>query len=136
MQRFQADSGDRCRYGSTEGALGWRAVHTPELPAVDVSGVVADQPLQTEPGLCPDDYRYTVAIFTAYAWDLMIVDQEVRRVDNGVLDLRLTLSVDNASVQRIDRVGVRICRVSFAGSEPTYCGRPQTYWPYPPTPRG
>jgi hypothetical protein len=130
-QQFRADSGDRCRYGFTEGILAWRAVHPPELPAVDISGMVADQPVRPQPGICPDDSRYTIAYFTAYAYDLVIVDQEARRVNNGVLDFRLTLGVENSPVQRIDRVGVQVCRVSLTGSVPTYCGRPQIYWPFP-----
>lgn len=134
MQRFRADSGDRCQYGYTEGSLAFRAVHPPELPAVDISGVVADRPMTTEPSVCPDDYRWTVAYFTAYALDL-IVDRQARRVDNGTLDFRLTLGVANSTVARIDRVTVEVCRISFAGSEPTYCGRPQTFWPYPVTPQ-
>lgn len=134
-QRFRVDSGDRCQYGYTEGILSFRAVHPPELPAVDISGVVVDRPLVNEPSLCPDDRHYTVAYFYAWALDLQEVDREIRRVDNGVLDYRFTLG-DDPAVQRIDRVTVQICRHPLIATGPIYCGKPQTLWPNRITPQG
>lgn len=135
QQRFRADSGDRCQYGYTEGVLAWRAVHLPEVTAVDISGVVVDRPIANEPSLCPDDRRYTIAYFTGYVRDV-VLDQQARRVENGSLDFRLTLGLNSTTARPIDRVVVEVCRVSLVANEPIYCGLPQTYYPSRFTPQG
>lgn len=128
QQRFRADSGDRCQYGYTEGVLAWRAVHPPELPAVDIAGVVVDRPLANQPSICPDDLRYTIAYFTGYVRDVA-VDRQARRVDNGSLDFRLALGLNSTTARPLDRVVVEVCRTPTITDPPVYCGKPQTYWP-------
>lgn len=135
LQNFRADSGDRCQYGYVEGVLAWRAVHPPELPAVDIAGVLIDRPVANEPTICAADRRYTIVTFTGYVRDT-VLDQQARRVDNGRLEFRLVLGLNSTVARPIDRVVVEVCRTSFAADEPTYCGRPQTYWPNAIGPQG
>lgn len=134
LQRFRADSGDDCRYGSTEGVLSFRAVHPPQQPAVDISGVVTDRPGNAEPTLCPDDGRYTVAYFMGYAGN-QGVDRQVRRMDGGTLAFDLVLGLNSTSARPIDRVVIQVCRFSYVPNDRYYCGDPQTYVPNPPAPQ-
>lgn len=128
LQRFRADSGDRCQYGYTEGVLAFRAVHPPELPAVDISGTVTDRPAAAEPSLCPDDGRYTIAYFTGYAGDV-VLDRQARRVDAGTLSFRLVVGLNDRTTRPVDRLVIEVCRVSFFTDEAPYCGKPQTHLP-------
>lgn len=133
LQRFRADSGDRCQYGYTEGILAFRAVHPPEQPAVDISGAVIDRPGAGEPILCSDDRHYTIAYFTGYAGE-QSVDQQARRVDNGALAFDLVLGLNSTTARPIDRVVIQVCRFSFVPNDRFYCGNAQTYLPSPITP--
>jgi len=134
LQRFRADSGDDCQYGSAEGVLAFRAVHPPQQPAVDISGTVTDRPANGGSILCPDDGRYTVAYFTGYAGNLE-VDWQFRRVDGGILAFDLVLGLNSTSARPIDRVVIQVCRFSYVPNDRYYCGSPQTYVPNPTTPQ-
>jgi hypothetical protein len=122
-QRFAADSGDNCRYGSTEGILVW------EAPVVGVAGTVSDRPLPADPGpFCPDDGFHTIAHFQAFTGNLL-VDSESPRVNNDRLEIRFVLEPTLAPVTRIDRVVVTVCREPLNRPGIGYCGKPQTYPP-------
>ncbi|HEU5107728.1 MAG TPA: hypothetical protein VFT95_04050 [Micromonosporaceae bacterium] len=126
VQAFHADSGDRCLAGVTDGSLGWALAAPPDYRVtVAVRGVVTDRPTPNDPRACPADPRYTMATFTAYAGRAE-VDSEARRVDNGSLDFRFTLSV-NSNLVTIDRVVVQVCRLSLLSDPFDYCGAPVEY---------
>lgn len=134
-QRFAADSGDNCRYGATEGQLEWAAIHPPELPSVAVSGALIDRPVPVETDTrCPDDFFFTSATFSAYTGNVL-VDSEVRRVNNGVVSFNLRLMPElspGPPISRIERVTIQVCRESLVWVgpiPPRYCGRTQTYAP-------
>ena len=128
-QPFYADSGDACPYGYTRGVLGWQLGVPPSYRlTVVVSGSVVDRPLPADPtNACPDDARYSIATFSAYAGSAL-VGQEARRVENGELSFKFTLGV-NSNFAAIDRVTVQVCRPStLPGPVPdVYCGKPQEY---------
>ena len=127
LQRFAADSGDRCRYGFTEGVLSWRAVHPPEPVAVDVTGRLTDRPTATDPVACADDRFYSIANFTALASNV-VVDRRSVRVDNGVIPFNFVLG-NNSAIARIDTVTIQVCRLGIFG--PGYCGKAQIFHPLP-----
>ena len=122
---FRVDSGDRCAYGAAKGTFDWNPITIAILPAVSVTGAVADRPLPNDVTACRDDLLYTVVTFSAYTRGVL-VDTESARADNGVADFRLALTA-RASV--IDTVVVQVCRHStvptFAPVD--YCGRPAAY---------
>lgn len=128
-QRFYADSGDDCRYGSTDGTLSWRVTWPPyHVLHVEVAGRVADRPLPADPGWsCRDDRYYSVVTFTAYSGST-VVDQESRRADNGVVSFAFTLG-RNSAASRLDRVVVQVCRHPLYTLPPSYCGRAVEYRP-------
>jgi hypothetical protein len=117
--RYHADSGDLCRYGSTDGVLSAR------LTLVAVKGTLTDRPTPTEPTTCRDDGFYSVASFTAFFGE-RIVDQQAVRVNNGTVRIELLLG-QNSTVARIDRVVVQVCRNPIATLPPSYCGKPAEY---------
>lgn len=128
-QEFKADSGDRCGYGYTTGALAWRTDRPTVHAVVDVKGVVADRPLPADPGaVCPDDRAYSTAAFVAYA-GRTVVDSKLVRADNDSVDFRLTLGLDSTIAPVIDRVVVQVCRYSTSPIGISYCGSPRTYLP-------
>ncbi len=119
--RFHADSGDSCRYGSTDGVLRWSTTTI----VVGVHGTVTDRPTPTDPGLCRDDGYFTIATFVAYAGTI-VVDRQARRVNNGVVPAEFTLG-SNSSVARLDRVVIQVCRSPLNTVPPSYCGRAVEY---------
>jgi hypothetical protein len=128
-QPFAADSGDDCRYGTTQGTLAWAATHPPEPASVTVAGTVSDAPPPASPG-CRDDQMFTVASFRAFTGDLL-VDEETRRVDNDTLGFgfRLTASLPVSHIERID---VQVCRMPLIHATRTaYCGKPKPHFPIP-----
>jgi hypothetical protein len=141
VQSFAADSGDNCRYGSTEGRLEWRPVTAPPSQGVvAVGGTLTDRPIPFDPGVpCRDDGRYSYATFSAFYRDVL-VDEQAYRVDNDVTKFEFRLQ---AGLVRggIDRVVVQVCRTVLNTSPvptpgPTYCGPAQTYLPDPRQPLG
>jgi hypothetical protein len=128
-QPFAADSGDACRYGATSGTLTWQYGVVSPLPAVgvDVKGRLDDRPLLADPGaICQDDGYYSTAIFTAYTGSTA-VDQQVRSVNNGTLDLEFVLA-GNAATTSVDRVVIQVCRSPLVTLPPSYCGKAVTYF--------
>lgn len=128
LQPFAVDSGDACKYGSAAGTLTFRAVHPPETPAVDVWGSVVDRPLPDDPRTaCRDDGWFTIALFTAYH-NIMPVDREAVRVDNGKADIRITLG-DDPTIPQLSLVEVRVCRTPVQGAGVVICGKVQQFTP-------
>lgn len=129
-QEFKADSGDRCVYGHTTGALAWRVPPRPTLyTVVDVKGVVVDRPTAADPGVgCADDRGYTTAGFVAYV-GRTVVESAIVRADNQSVDFALALGETSTTTPVIDRVVVQICRYPTAPVGISYCGSPQTYLP-------
>ncbi|WBB80909.1 hypothetical protein O7606_05860 [Micromonospora sp. WMMD882] len=127
LQRFSVPSGDTCTYGYTEGTLEWRSA-TP-TSAVRVTGVVADRPIPNDPGsVCREDGRYTIATYVAYAGDRR-VDEEARRVDNGMARVDLVLDAGTLPVG-IDKVVIQVCRTAPLSPDPApVCGRAHTFTP-------
>jgi hypothetical protein len=135
---FRADSGDNCRYGSTQGSLIWRYSSTTPIRAiaVDVRGTLVDHPLPNEVFPCRDDGYYSVATFVGYLSD-GIVRREAR-ADNQLVSLSFTLG-SSSTTASISRLVVQVCRSPRFGTGPSYCGIPQHYAPVvydppPPTP--
>lgn len=124
-QPFAADSGDSCRYGFTEGTLTWRfGPSTTPLPlaGVLVKGRLADRPLPVDPGVpCVDDGLFSIATFVAF-FGTVEVDRDARRVNNGVVSFEFPLG-DAATVSRINRVVIQVCRHRLTSTQPAYCGR-------------
>lgn len=117
--RFHADSGDNCRYGTTDGVL------TARLAVVVVEGTLTDRPTPTEPTLCRDDGFFSVATFTGFAGTRVVDEQSVRANNSTV---RVTLTLGSASaVARIDRVVIQVCRHPLVTLPPSYCGRAVEY---------
>ncbi|MDG4832156.1 hypothetical protein O7627_23005 [Solwaraspora sp. WMMD1047] len=129
-QRFQADSGDRCRYGETLGVLAWRVTRPPALAPVDVQGVLVDRPAVDDSRTCLDDGYYSVVTFAGYAGERLL-DRMAYRTDNGRLEFKLTLGETSILPAGIDRVVVQVCRYPL-GPTPMpvyYCGAERTYRP-------
>jgi hypothetical protein len=128
LQPFAVDSGDACRYGTAAGQLAFRAVHPPELPAVQIWGTLVDRPLSSDPtNACRDDGWYSIAVFTAYA-NIRPVDREVVRVDNGSVDIRVVLG-DSPSIPQLSLVVIQVCRTPLFGPAVIVCGKPQQFTP-------
>jgi hypothetical protein len=126
-QSFHADSGDSCRYGVTDGTLGWRTGTSP-LPfiAVDVRGTLTDRPSPSDPSTaCRDDGFYSTATFVAYSRTVAI-DRQSRRADNAVVSFAFTLG-SSSTTSRVDRVVIQVCRSPVNTLPPGYCGRPAEY---------
>jgi len=128
---FQADSGDNCRYGVTEGTIAWHFGVTSPLPLqrVEVAGTLTDRPLPIEPGFCRDDGYQSTATFVAYAREV-VVDRQSRTVNNNAMRFRFVLGA-NAPRTGIDRVVVQVCRDPIFTLPPSYCGKAVSY-PVPP----
>ncbi|MFU8872495.1 hypothetical protein [Micromonospora sp. SL4-19] len=126
-QSFYADSGDACRYGVTDGTLGWRYGTASPLPmlGVDVSGKLTDRPLPSGPATCTGDGYYSRATFIAYA-GAVEVDRQTRVADNGVVPFTFTLG-GNSTSTGVNRVVVQVCRSPVITLPPSYCGKPVTY---------
>ncbi|GAA4468467.1 hypothetical protein GCM10023170_082490 [Phytohabitans houttuyneae] len=137
---FRADSGDNCRYGTTQGSLIWRySTTTPIRPiTLDVRGTLVDHPLPDEWGfLCRDDGYYSVATFVAYLSNGTTARAEAR-ADNAIVSLGFTLG-SSSTTSSISRATVQVCRSPLRGTGASYCGTPQHYAPVvydppPPTP--
>lgn len=134
---FQANSGDNCRYGSTQGILIWQyTTTTPILPiSVGVRGNVIDHPIPNENFLCINDGFYSVASYTAFAGSIQILEQV--RADNAVVPVDLVLGPTAPTATGITRVTIRVCRHPLFGTRPSYCGAAQSYAPVvsdPPRP--
>jgi hypothetical protein len=118
LQRFAADSGDRCLYGFTNGHLNWSST----VPVVAVSGTIVDNPVdRLFP--CIDDGRISVAHFIAYA--VVAVDRGTARADNSAQNFAFRLGAAT-SARRLTHVTVQVCRYS-TNTDPDYCGPLQTY---------
>ncbi|HEU5156734.1 MAG TPA: hypothetical protein VFU43_07020 [Streptosporangiaceae bacterium] len=126
---FQADSGDACLYGATEGVLAWQyGFRTSPLPlrAVDVKGTVTDHPVTDDPGFaCRDDGYSTTASFTAYS-GLAIVAEKSATANNAVVDFAFTFT-STTNTGQITRIVVRVCRNPLVTLPPSYCGKPAEY---------
>lgn len=117
---FYADSGDRCRYGVTEG------VFESQPTAVTLKGTLLDRPLPADPTNCFSDGLYSIGVYSAYL-GTRLVDQQSLRVDNGIIRVLLTLGSASA-VSRIDRLVVQVCRVAVNSPTPApVCGKPSEY---------
>jgi hypothetical protein len=127
-QPFSADSGDACRYGVTEGTLGWRYGTTSPLPVlgVDVTGKLTDRPLPADPSItCRDDGYYSTATFIAYAGSVE-VDRQTRSANNAVVSFAFTLGANSTSTG-INRVQIQVCRSPINTLPPSYCGKAVQY---------
>lgn len=127
-QSFSANSGDACRYGTTEGALGWRYGTTSPLPvlAVDVKGKLTDRPLPTDPATtCRDDGYYSMVTFAAYSGSVL-VERQSRTANNSVVTFEFTLGL-NSTTNRISRVVIQVCRSPLYTLPPSYCGAAVEY---------
>lgn len=126
-QPFSADSGDSCRYGVTEGTLGWQSGVSSPLPltGVWVAGTVTDRPVPTGPAICRDDGYDTTATFVAYAGKVE-VDRQSRTANNGTVRFKFSLG-SSATRTGIDQVVVQVCRDPIYTLPPSYCGKPVTY---------
>lgn len=119
LQRFAANSGDRCVYGFTNGHLNWSST----FPVVAVSGTIVDNPVdRLFP--CADDGRISVAQFIAYSGTLT-VDRGAARADNSAQSFAFRLGAATAP-SRLTHVTVQVCRYS-TNTVPDYCGPLQTY---------
>lgn len=133
VQRFAADSGDRCRYGATDGTLSWRWTSIgPAEPAavaygVDVAGTVVDRPAPSTEIVCRDDQFYSVALFVLYSRNT-IIDWQAVRADNAAQRFAFTLGL-NATRTGVDALVVQVCRYQLSGPGISYCGQAQTYAP-------
>jgi hypothetical protein len=117
---FHADSGDTCRYGSTDGTLSTR------LNLVAVKGTLTDRPTPADPTICRDDGFYSVATFTAYSGS-RVIDQQAVRINNGTARIELLLGQSSTVLPRIDVVVIQVCRNPLVTLPPSYCGRPAEY---------
>ncbi|HEX6467765.1 MAG TPA: hypothetical protein VF069_01620 [Streptosporangiaceae bacterium] len=126
---FAADSGDACRYGSTEGTLTWQyGLFSSPLPltAVDVRGTVTDHPLTGDTSFaCRDDGFFSRATFTAYSGTAIVAEREAK-ADNAVVGFEFTLAPAKAAGQ-ITRVVVQVCRDPLVTLPPSYCGKAVAY---------
>lgn len=134
---FRADSGDTCRYGSTQGTLIWQYTTTaPILPiSVIIRGNVIDHPIPNENFLCIDDGFYTVASYTAFAGSAVL--RQEARANNAIVPVSLTLGPTTPTASGISRVTIQVCRHPLFGTRPSYCGMAQHYAPIvfdPPPP--
>lgn len=129
-QKFAADSGDRCRFGYTEGILSWqwsRVGPQALATAVNLSGVLVDEPSASPSFVCRDDRYYTVATYVAYSGST-VVDRRAARVDNSAVRIDITLG-GTTSAAGIARLVVQVCRSPLLGTGISYCGEPRSYAP-------
>jgi hypothetical protein len=128
---FHADSGDSCRYGATDGTLGWQYGTTSPLPvtAVDVVGKIVDRPTPADPSTaCRNDNYFSVATFVAYSGSVE-VDRNSVRADNASVSFSFRLGA--ASTVSISRVEIQVCRHPLVTLPPSYCG-PKVVYSAPP----
>ena len=119
VQRFSANSGDRCGYGFTFGHLNWSST----VPVVGVTGSLIDNPVdRTFP--CADDGRISVAQFVAFGPN-GAVDRAAQRADNSQQDFAFRLG-SNTAAARLAYVTVQVCRYS-TNPVPDYCGETKFY---------
>jgi len=115
VERFSANSGDRCGYGLTFGHLTWSS----SAPVVGVTGSVVDNPVdRTFP--CRDDGRISVAQFVAFNVNGSAVDRHAERANNSEQTFAFRLG-SSTSTTRIAYVTVQVCRFS-TNVTPDYCG--------------
>jgi hypothetical protein len=136
---FRADSGDTCRYGSTQGSLIWHYSTTaPIRPiSVEIRGAVIDHPIPNENFLCANDGFFTVAGYTAFAGTALL--RAEARADNAVVPVSLVIGPSAPTAAGITRVTIQVCRHPLFGTRPGYCGTAQHYAPVvfdPPAPTG
>lgn len=127
-QPFHADSGDSCRYGVTDGTLGWQYGGTSPLPVrtVDVAGKLTDHPTPVEPvTACHSDGYSSTVSFVAYS-GTVAVDRQTRTADNTTISFSFTLGSSSTTAQ-ISRVVVQVCRKPVLTLPPSYCGTAVTY---------
>jgi len=127
-QPFAADSGDACRYGSTDGTLGWRYGTVSPLPvfAVDVKGQLTDRPLPNDLTIvCFDDGYYSTATFIAYAGSVEVA-RKTSAANNNRVTFEFTLS-GNSTTPSINRVVIQVCRSPINTLPPSYCGKAVEY---------
>lgn len=120
LERFSANSGDRCGYGFTFGHLTWSST----APVVGVNGSVVDNPVDRT-FQCADDGRTSVAQFVAFIANGSAVDRQAARADNGQTDFTFRLGA-NTSPNRLAYVTVQVCRYS-SSAVPDYCGDTKFY---------
>lgn len=119
---FAADSGDNCRYGSTEGYLSWHGYHTALPSGVDLGGKLVDRPVPDQSIVCRDDGYYSVANFDAYS-GRTIVDKRSVRANNGTVQFSFTLGANS----RVTSLVIQVCRHPLFGTGRSYCGAAKTY---------
>lgn len=127
-QQFHADSGDSCRYGTTDGTLTWRYGTTLPLVVlrVDVAGKLTDRPLPSDPStVCRDDNYYSSATFVAYS-GTTAVDRQTRAANNSVVSFTFTLGATSIS-RGISHVVIQVCRSPVNTLPPSYCGTAVRY---------
>lgn len=130
---FAANSGDACRYGATDGTLGWRYGTSSPLPVigVDVKGQLTDRPLPNDPSIvCFDDHYYSAATFIAYAGSVEVA-RKTSVANNNKVTFEFTLS-GTSTTPAINRVVIQVCRSPINTQPPSYCGSPVEYQA-PPT---
>jgi hypothetical protein len=127
-QPFAADSGDTCRYGNTNGTLGWRYGTVSPLPllAVDVKGQLTDRPLPNDPTIvCFDDRYYSAATFIAYAGSVEVARKTITANNNRVT-FDFTLG-GTSTTTGINRIVIQVCRSPITTLPPSYCGKAVEY---------
>jgi hypothetical protein len=127
-QPFAADSGDACRYGFTDGTLGWRFGTASPLPlvGVDVKGQLTDRPLPNDPSIvCFDDHYYSTATFIAYSGSVEI-GRKTASANNNRVTFEFSLGGTSATTS-IDRIVVQVCRSPTITLPPSYCGKAVEY---------
>ncbi|WP_406068928.1 hypothetical protein [Micromonospora sp. NBC_01638] len=126
---FHADSGDACRYGATDGTLGWQfGPTTSPLPvtAVAVKGKLTDRPLPADSTIvCFDDHYNSSATFVAYSGSVEVARQ-TRTANNGTVSFEFTLG-NSTHTASISRVVIQVCRSPIITLPPSYCGTAVTY---------
>jgi hypothetical protein len=130
---FKADSGDACRYGTTEGTLNWLfGPGTNPLPvtAVDVRGTLTDHPTPADPAsTCHSDGFASTATFSGLSGSAVVARQQVR-ADNAIVAFQFRLAPSTTG-QHVDRVVIQVCRGPVLTLPPSYCGTAVTYLPPP-----
>jgi hypothetical protein len=124
-QPFAADSGDTCKYGVTKGTIFWTLGPFVRPAPVAVKGTLIDRPLSDGPSICPDDRRFSVVTFTAFAGTVK-VDEELVRADNQAVDYGFRL-INETSTAPISHLVVVVCRHFPAPRPAVYCGARQIY---------
>ncbi len=134
-QAFYATSAENCGpntapipYGYTAGTLTVKYGSAPVVVVVvvvSVDGVLVDHPILADTSFaCRDDGLVSYATYTAYS-DNLLVDQQVRKVDNGEVAVSLTLGVN--SRPPANRVVIQVCRAAIYPPPVNNCGKAQEY---------